>query len=61
MSGGSYFLTVALAENLEDGTQVYVDRVADVVLLKVLDPSPQCTGIAYMPFNMEITESNNEK
>ena len=61
MSGGSYFLTVALAENLEDGTQVYVDRVADVVFLKVLDPSPQCTGIAYMPFNMEITESNNEK
>lgn len=55
-SPGSYFLTVALAQNLEDGSQVYVDRLADVVLVKIVDPSPYCTGIAHLPFSISINQ-----
>ena len=58
LSCGSYFLTVAIAENLMDGSQVYVDRVADSVLLKIIDPFPTCTGIALLHFSIDVERSN---
>ncbi|PSV18359.1 Wzt carbohydrate-binding domain-containing protein, partial [Photobacterium kishitanii] len=59
---GTYFITLAIAEAISHTDMSYLDRKTDVIVMKVTDPRPKSTGIAYLPLDITFSklDVNNE-
>ncbi len=53
--GGSYFVTFAIAEAISEADMRYLDRKADAVILKVIQPRVRGTGVCLLPVQIDIS------
>jgi len=51
---GTYFVSLAAAEGLLDGSMVYLDKRADILMIKVREHPVTASGIAFMPVEVSI-------
>lgn len=58
---GTYFMTLAIAEAISHADMAYLDRKTDVIVLKIADPRPLCSGIASLPARVSFTRTQQEE
>ncbi len=61
LAAGSYFVTFAIAEAISEADMKYLDRKADAVVLKVVQPRVEGSGVCVLPVQVQVQAQEVQK